>query len=552
MTTYFTAQKLRLYSGLVLFAFVLTHFLNHALGLVSWEVMETVQYYRTAITRSLPITALLCTAIIVHVVLALYKTAKRRSLRMSAWEAVQLIFGLAIPFLLLRHVIGTRLIHELYDVQDKYSFVLWVMWPGEAINQLILVPLVWIHACIGIHFWLRMKPWYPRIQYVFLGIAVLVPSLAYAGFTVAARDVKESVEFTRPFTPEQFAFVLKLMDWAFWAAVMVVGALILFRVCRAIFTKIRRNIKISYVGGTDVTTTIGPSLLEISRSWGVPHASVCGGRARCSTCRVRVLEGLEYIDPPEEQESAVLKRVGAGEAVRLACQMHPKSDITIATLLPAQRVKPGDAADHDEYTWGKEQTVTVMFADLRGFTAMSEERLPYDVVFLLNQYLGQMSTAIEDAGGYVDKFIGDGIMALFGINSSPEEGAKDALRAARAMGGVLDGLNKGLASDLPKPLNIGIGLHTGPAILGRVGISNPQGASQRITALGDTVNTSSRLESSSKELGAQLVISITTIQAAGIEVSEDSMDEITVKGKINAIQVAKFTRALNAPFVERV
>ncbi len=550
MTSHFTAQRLRLYSGLVLFTFVLTHFLNHALGLVSWQAMEAMQEYRTSITQSLLGTTILCSAIIIHVVLALYKTVERRSLRMGKWEAVQLIFGLAIPFLLLRHIIGTRIIDELYDVDDKYSFVLWLMWPGEAINQLILVPLVWIHACIGIHFWLRMRPWYPRVQNLLLGTAVLIPVLAYAGFTVAARDVKQTVEFKNPFTEEQIAFVYQLIDWAFWASVMVIGALILFRVARAIFTKIRRNIKVSYVGGADVTTTIGPSLLEISRTWGVPHASVCGGRARCSTCRVRVLEGLEDLDPPEEQESAVLKRVGAGDAVRLACQMRPRSDIKVATLLPAQRVRPSDAVDHDEYTWGKEQTVTVMFADLRGFTAMSEERLPYDVVFLLNQYLGQMSTAIEDAGGYVDKFIGDGIMALFGISSSPKQGAQDALRAARAMGGVLDGLNKGLASDLPQPLNIGIGLQTGPAILGRVGISNRQGASQRITALGDTVNTSSRLESSSKELGVQLVVSMETMKAAGIEADQASIDEVTVKGKTKAIKVVKFARALNAPYIE--
>ena len=108
MTSHFSAQRLRLYSGLVLFTFVLTHFLNHALGLVSWQAMEAMQEYRTSITQSLLGTTILCSAIIIHVVLALYKTVERRSLRMGKWEAVQLIFGLAIPFLLLRHIIGTR------------------------------------------------------------------------------------------------------------------------------------------------------------------------------------------------------------------------------------------------------------------------------------------------------------------------------------------------------------------------------------------------------------------------------------------------------------
>ena len=120
-----------------------------------------------------------------------------------------------------------------------------------------------------------------------------------------------------------------------------------------------------------------------------------------------------------------------------------------------------------------------MFADLRGFTAASEEKLPYDVVFLLNQYLGQMSDAIENSGGYVDKFIGDGIMAIFGIDKSPQEGSREALHAARAMGDVLKTLNMSLAADLDQPLDIGIGLQTGSAVLGRVGVA---GASGRIGA----------------------------------------------------------------------
>ena len=407
--------------------------------------------------------------------------------------------------------------------------------------------LVWTHGCIGLHFWLRLKPWYARWQGLFLGLAVLVPALAYAGFSVAGRDVRHTVEFINPFTAEQLVSIRATMDWAFWGAVGVVGALVVFRIIRAIIARVRPRIKVSYADGAEVITGTGPSLLEISRIWHIPHASVCGGRARCSTCRVRVLEGIDDLEPPSEMEKTVLARVGAGEAVRLACQVHPSSDLKIATLLPAQRVRPTDAVNHDEYTWGVEQTVTVMFADLRGFTAMSEARLPYDVVFLLNQYLGQMSAAIEDSGGYVDKFIGDGIMALFGMGQPSDEGARDAVRGARAMGGVLDALNRTLASDLPKPLEIGIGLHTGPAILGRVGISDRRGASQRITALGDTVNTASRLEASCKDLEAQLVISSATMLEAGMALKRKDQASINVKGKKAKIKVAKFARALSAP-----
>ncbi|MGI9483166.1 MAG: adenylate/guanylate cyclase domain-containing protein [Hyphomicrobiales bacterium] len=551
MTRKLTAQRLRLASGLILFAFALTHYLNHSLGLVSVDAMEAFRNVRIAITRSLPGTTILCLALVIHICLALYKIAERRNLKMSGWEAVQLLFGLAIPFLLFRHIIGTRIAHELYGVDDNYHYALWAMWPGEAYIQATLILLVWIHSCIGLHFWLRLKPWYPRLVGVFLGAAVLIPAAAFAGFTVAGRSIRFTSQFKNPFTSEQLATLQAAMSWALWGALIVVSALAIFRIARAVIFRLRRRIKVSYADGAEITTTVGPTLLEISRSFDIPHASVCGGRARCSTCRVRVLEGLDHLDPPGEQEKAVLERVGAGEAIRLACQLNPKDNISIATLLPAQKVRPGDAVDYDKYTWGVEQTVTVMFADLRGFTSLSEERLPFDVVFLLNQYLGQMSAAIEDSGGYVDKFIGDGIMALFGMGTSTQEGARQALRAARAMGGVLDALNRSLAADLPKPLNIGVGLHTGPAILGRVGISARRGATQRITALGDTVNTASRLEAACKELEAQLVVSADTLKAAGIKLDKKYQAMITVKGKSESVEVAKFTRALNAPAPEK-
>ncbi|MEM8646280.1 MAG: adenylate/guanylate cyclase domain-containing protein, partial [Pseudomonadota bacterium] len=212
---------------------------------------------------------------------------------------------------------------------------------------------------------------------------------------------------------------------------------------------------------------------------------------------------------------------------------------------PARQIKAADATVSDRYTWGVEQEVTLMFADLRGFTDLSENKYPYDVVFILNQYLGQMSAAIEESGGYVDKFIGDGIMAIFGMGQDATKGADSALRAAKAMGGVLVALNKSLTHDLPDPLRMGIGLHTGSAILGRIGVAQSNRANQRITALGDTVNAASRLEGATKTFGAELVVSATTIAAASIAVGEGKAERIQVKGKQEALDVAVYKRAMD-------
>jgi adenylate cyclase len=128
-----------------------------------------------------------------------------------------------------------------------------------------------------------------------------------------------------------------------------------------------------------------------------------------------------------------------------------------------------------------------------------------------------MSEAIEDAGGHVDKFIGDGIMAVFGMEGSPADGARDALRAADAMGGVLAALNHELREAMPAPLSMGIGLHSGPAILGRVGgVRRNQTEVPQVTALGETVNLASRLEGTARDLGVELVVSAACVARAGV------------------------------------
>ena len=540
----FSQHRLRLISGLILFSFALTHLLNHAVGLISLDAMEQVRLIRVAVTRSLPGSTILGLALLVHIGLALYKFAARRSLRMTPWEGIQLVFGLAIPYFLFRHMIGTRLPYDLFDTDTNYSLVLFSTWPREAWRLLFLITLVWVHACIGLHFWLRLKSWYQHVVWPLFGAALLTPVLAYAGFTVAGRENLATSEFQNPFTAEQIQFIFAAFDWGVWGAIGVVGLAVAIRLVWVTQRRLKPQIKVNYTGAGEVNTECGPSLLEISRRWNIPHASVCGGRARCSTCRVRILEGLESLAAPSHDEQKVLDRVGASPNVRLACQIVPTQNITVATLLPAHRVNPADASLSDRYTWGVEQEVTLMFADLRGFTALSENKYPYDVVFILNQYLGQMSTAIENTGGYVDKFIGDGIMAIFGLGQDVTVGADASLRAAKAMGGVLDTLNKSLADDLPEPLRIGIGLHTGAAILGRIGVAQGNGASQRITALGDTVNTASRLEGATKQFGAELIVSKSTAQVTSIDLQEGQNERVTVKGKQEVLEVTVYKYAV--------
>ncbi len=514
-----TIMRLRIASGLVLFTFAATHFINHALGLISLDAMQAGQDIRLTVTRSLPGMALLITATAVHFGLGIWTLIRVRTWRLGPRSLLQLLFGLLIPVLLIRHVLGTRGVAEMFGIKDSYAYALTVMWPGEAWNQAFLMVLVWVHGCIGLHHWLATKVPYQRSRWVWGGLALIIPMLGYAGFATAGRISQLQAHAASPLTAEQYSYVQKTFSVSGMAYYAIIAAAVGVWLLVLLAGRLSPRISVTYSNGPTIQASRGLSVLDISRMNRIPHAAVCGGRARCSTCRVRVIEGMEKLPPVTAAEAMVLRRVGAPWNVRLACQLRPTADLRISTLLPAD-MNAEQNARADKYHWGVEQTVTIMFCDLRGFTKISEGRLSFDVVFLLNQFLGRMSEAIEDTGGFVDKFMGDGIMAIFGMDEGVEAGATKALAAARAMGGVMDSLNQSLREELRTPLSMGIGLHTGPAILGRIGASQRSESVARLTALGETVNIASRLESKTKELSVQLAVSATTFAAAGAVASD--------------------------------
>ncbi|MDP6343273.1 MAG: hypothetical protein QF491_07050, partial [Alphaproteobacteria bacterium] len=186
------ARKVGLGSGLVLFVFVATHFLNHSLGIISLEAMEAGREVFIAVWRSVPGTILLYGAMFLHVVLALYALWRRRSLRMSVTEGFQVVLALSIPFLIPPHVLATRGAHEIFGIHDSYLYELlsvWVFLP----DNIVLLPLgllvVWSHGCIGLHQWLRLRPWYLKAKPWLFATALLLPALALMGFTGVGKQL---------------------------------------------------------------------------------------------------------------------------------------------------------------------------------------------------------------------------------------------------------------------------------------------------------------------------------------------------------------------------
>ena len=545
--------RLRLWSGYVLFFYVVTHLLNHALGLISLRVLEEGRHWFTLAWSNPAGQILLYGSLLAHFLLALWSLYRRRALILSRWEWTQWILGAAIIPLGAIHVAGTRLAADLYDVQSGYPWVLGTLvagsWTG-VLRQFSLPLVVWMHGCIGLHFALRLKPWYRDWLPLLYGLALLIPAASLAGAGVALRDVAELAQrpgvleglFERAHipAPEQINHLYSIAAGLEYTALALLAVAIAARPLRDLWERRAGVVRLDYGDRRSVTQPAGLSILEMSRVAGIPHASVCGGRGRCSTCRVRIAgDDRHRLPPASPEEAKVLARIGAPANVRLACQLRPPPGrYRVALLLPAA-AGPVEAYRRQPQAHGGERYIAVLFADIRGFTTISEGKLPYDVVFLLNRYFRATGQAVEAAGGRLDKFIGDGVMAIFGLNKDPEIACRQALDAARRMALALADLNEAMSGDLDLPLRIGIGIHAGPAIVGEMGYAR----AAQITAIGDTVNTASRLESLTKEFGVELVVSQELLDRAGIDLGEAPRHEVEIRGRQGRLAVRAVAKA---------
>ena len=303
--------------------------------------------------------------------------------------------------------------------------------------QFLLLTVAWTHACIGLYFWLRLKPFFKWAAPFLLAIAVLLPPLAMTGTNRGAHEVTE-----RAVQPQWRAEHIKVMPPAQRAAIEEItlfyfpifyGAAIVFvfvgaRRSRAAREPRAASITVSYPDRR-VRVPKGLSILEASLRFNVPHASVCGGRARCSTCRVRVVSDRSALPRPSGREAFVLARVGASAnpSIRLACQLRPQTDIAVIPVLPAN-VGADFVRNRSRVNIGEERYVVSMFVDMRGSTKMAEARLPFDIVFLINRFLEAASQAVIDAGGQPNQFVGDGLLGVV----RPRRRSGDRLPAGHA------------------------------------------------------------------------------------------------------------------------
>jgi adenylate cyclase len=281
--------------------------------------------------------------------------------------------------------------------------------------------------------------------------------------------------------------------------------------------------------GKAVEVAPGATILETSLAAGIPLSNECGGNGRCSTCRVRIVEGLEYCSEPSTAEAALAAQIGLEPCTRLACQTTVSGNVKLRRLVldwEQETLSSVALSETDPCPTCGEKTLAILFSDIRGFTAFSEKLPPYDVVHILNRYFHHMGGAITQHGGFIANYMGDGLLAVFGLDDAPDP----ALRAAKAgleMLQIVERLRPYFEAHHGHSFDIGVGAHFGEVVVGNVGFDNQK----KLTVIGDSVNFASRIESKNKELRTRFLISDELFRATGDALQVRTLEPMEFKGK---------------------
>ena len=535
-------RRSRTISGCILFFYVFTHLLNHSLGLISLDTMEQGRAIFLRFWRHDVLFYVLYGALSIHFLLGVYALARRRSFRMSRKEWIRNSCAVLIPFFLASHLSITLWGSRFLGLNDSYAFMIISTYIFDPFGYIILglmLMLVWTHGSIGIIGLIEFREFYSKRRGLFQGLILGLPLIAYGGYIRASIELSEASQ-SNPitilelisnsnFTAEIGEKIVSLSDLLqFLVYPILLSLFVAFYFIRNLLEKRFNSIQVQYTDGTNINVSRGSSLLEASHKAGRYHESVCGGRGRCTTCRVRVTSSLGELPKPNKIEQSVINRLNFDQSLRLACQLRPETDIEINPLIKlVNHDKQNLRFSNQENLSGIEKETVIMFCDLRGFTRLSDGKMPFDVVFILNKYFKIVTDAVEENKGRIDKFIGDGVMAIFDKDTTISKNCKNALKGAAMITTYLNELNDELSTDDIEPLRLGIGIHSGNAIIGKMGY----GEASTDTAIGDTVNVASRLEQLTKDYSCQLMFSSIVAENAELDKTKLNSVKTKIRGK---------------------
>ena len=260
---------------------------------------------------------------------------------------------------------------------------------------------------------------------------------------------------------------------------------------------------------TDNKTICAPpdsTVLEAMLKAKINHIHVCGGNARCTTCRIYIMDGLSNCRPRNEKEKQLAEKLGFPQNIRLACQTRISGNITIRRPVVDDldiEIILKQFGDAPGTKLGQEKDLAILFTDIENYTGFAEAFPAYDVVHVLNRYYQTMNEIIVKHKGVISDVAGDGILALFGVIEDSKNPVLDAINAVRAMNAALIQFNGYLNQMYGWSFGIRAGINFGKVIVGNF----DTGMMSKISAIGDAVNLASRIETANKDFGTQLLIS---------------------------------------------
>jgi adenylate cyclase len=511
-----TRRNLRLASGLVLFTYIGLHLVNHALGLVSLDAAERGLQIAVEVWYSWPGTILLYGAAGIHFLLALWAVYERRTFRLPPIELLRIALGFTLPILLIGHAANTRLAYDLFGLSSDYARVVANLWAsGSQGKQLGLLAPGWLHGCLGLYLAFNRRPLFQQLRFVLFGAALLLPVLSALGFIAMGRELAANdaataaaLEYLSPANAPQRAAIAAWQDRLLAGYFAIIGATFAARAIRNVLERSRKRlVSISYPGRT-VRVPRGWSVLEASRGYHLAHASMCGGRARCSTCRVRVNAGEEFCPSPGTDEQATLERIGAPAHVRLACQLRPRGDISVVPLVRTERPIYRPATPRLR----AEREVVVLFCDFLNREELTSQHLPQDLLYVLTLYVEALGDAIRTAGGTLSYVGPDSVCALFGLESAAMQATRQALQAGSAIEKVISDLNERLGRQWDCKVRVSVSIHLGRAVIGEIGSPEPLA----VMAVGEATDVANALRKAAAAHGKAFAISERVYAAAGL------------------------------------
>ena len=469
-----TRRDLRLASGIVLFTYVTLHLTCHALGLVSLDLAERALRVTVLLWHSAPGTLLLYGAAATHVTLALLAVYDRRTLRIPPLQGLRIVLGVTMPLALIGHFIATRYAFERFALPAEYSRVVTGIWAnGTSGLALGLLAPGWIHGCLGLRYAFGHRRSLQRWKLGFFAAALLLPVFAGVGFVTMAREL----EARRSLYPSAAAAPTRtqesrLREAREGALVVYLGLVALVIVGRSWRSAAERRdrsvVWIAYPGRT-VSVPRGWTVLEASRSFGIPHAAMCGGRARCTTCRVRVVHGASHCPLPATDEQGALDRIApTAPDVRLACQLRPTGDIAVEPLVSVAGA-PSRVAGHASPAAG-DHDAAIVLVDVRiDAGSAATHAAAHDTIHALGRAFAIVDAAAGVAGVDAHKHSATSWLLLF----RADDGRAAALARARAVAERIAADAERLAASLRNELGVAVQtalvLHVGRIAVGAIG-----------------------------------------------------------------------------------